>query len=397
MVIGEPGRLSAVGRQLVIPNDPQNGAAADGAVYVYTKSGGSWSLDATLTAGGSTLDGSPNPQHGFEFGRSVAVSENEKVIAVGAPRLMANTRSGGVYLYERPASAAAGNWDDDDGAGSPRLAPTQADLSANHNSWTWYHASRRELAISEDGSTVVAGAHFFSADVDGVRYQWAGAAYVYTEPTGGWTSALVNPDAKLESPAPLPAEKVGLSVAVSADGGTVVVSANFRPNLMRRGKVLIFNRPDSTADAGKWGDAPDPTAVLRPPDRPDAPSTCAPAGPVLGCNLGEIFGQWVDITDDGNTILASRSYRTEGHRRGSIHLFTKPADGWSAVTDEDQPASVEYLGATPRASLGWRNVFDQAKGVVYASASDPDAVGTTSPSGRTASGRLLYRITPPAS
>ncbi len=394
LVVGEPGRLSATNRQVVIPGDPQNGTAADGAVYVYTRSGGDWTLDATLTAGGSTLDGSPHPEHGFEFGRSVAVSENEKVIAVGAPRLMAGTRVGGVYLYEQPASAAAGKWDDDNGAGSPRLAPHWEELVANGNNWTWYHASRRELAISEDGSTVVAGAHFFKADVGGVKYPWAGAAYVYTEPAGGWTSALVNPDAKLESPAPLPAEKVGRSVAVSADGGTVVVSANFRPNLMRRGKVLIFERPDSTADAGQWGNSPDPTAVLRPPDRPDAPSTCTPGGPVLGCNLGEIFGQWVDITDDGNSILASRVYRTEGNQRGSIHLFTKPTDGWSSVTDEAQPASVEYLGAKPGAGLGWRNTFDQALGVVYAFAVDPDVEGPTSTAGATGNGKLLYRITP---
>ena len=376
LVVGEPGRLSS--RMLNFPGgSPIDGAATDGTVYVYTRGGGGdWVLDATFTASLSTLGGTPHNQHGFEFGSAVAVSKNEEVIAVGAPRYIADVKLGGVYLYERPTSVPAGTgaWNDDDGANSTRLEPTAADINANHNRWSRAFARYRELAVSEDGSTVVVAGSELRAVVDGVTYEWAGAAYVFTEPDGGWTNAVVTPDAKLTSPTPYHSERLGRTVAVSANGDTVLVSANFRPNMMRRGKVLVFARPASTSDAGKWDDDPSPSAVLRPPDHPDAPSTCtSSAGPVLGCNIGELFGQWVDITDDGDRILASRSYRTEGYLRGAMHLFTKPAGGWSTVTDSNQPASVEYLGAEPRAALGWRNHFDQSTGNIWTADNDPDA------------------------
>ncbi len=386
LVVGEPGRHST--RQINAgATDPRTGNATDGAVYVYTKDSlGIWTLDAVLTAGGSTQGGTPHNQHPFEFGRAVAVSEDEKVIAVGAPGYITSSkRIGGVLLYERPASAAAGKWDDDNGAGSARLEPAGTDINANQNRWSREFAWDRELALSEDGSTVVVGGNLMKAVVDGTRYDWAGAAYIFTETDSGWTAAVHEPDAKLTSPTPFFAEKLGRSVAVSADGGTVVVSANFRPNMLRRGKALIFERPDS-ADNGKWDDLPTPTAVLRAPAHPDAPAACTAAGgPVLGCSVGEVFGQWVDIADDGSRILASRSYRAEGDLRGSTLVFSKPAGGWSAVTDDSPAESAEYLGPDPRATMGWRNTFDQANGSIWSA--DDDETG---------SGLRILRLTAPS-
>ena len=385
LVVGEPGRHST--RQINAgATDPRTGNATDGAVYVYTRSGGDWVLDATLTAGGSTQGGSPHNQHAFEFGRAVAVSEDEKVIGVGAPGYITSSkRIGGVLLYERPASAAAGKWDDDNGVGSARLEPAGSDINANQNRWSREFAWDRELALSEDGSTVVVGGNLMKAVVDGTRYDWAGAAYIFTETDSGWTAAVHEPDAKLTSPTPFFAEKLGRSVAVSADGGTVVVSANFRPNMLRRGKALIFERPDS-ADNGKWDDLPTPTAVLRAPAHPDAPAACTAAGgPVLGCSVGEVFGQWVDIADDGSRILASRSYRAEGDLRGSTLVFSKPAGGWSAVTDDEPAESAEYLGPDPRATMGWRNTFDQTNGSIWSADND-----------ETGSGLRILRLTAPS-
>ena len=389
LVVGEPGRLST--RQIDYgANDPRTGNATDGAAYVYTRdSGGGWTLDATLKAGGSTLGGTPHNKHAFEFGRSVAVSEDEKVIAVGAPRYITSAkRIGGVYVYKRPASAAAGKWDDDNGASSARLEPAADDINTNQNRWSAEFAKDRELALSEDGSTVAVGATLMKVVVDGTRYEWAGAAYVFTAPGSGWTNAIYTPDAKLTSPTPYHSEKLGRSVAVTADGDTVVVSANFRPNMLRRGKALVFERPDSTDDSGKWDDLPSPDAVLRAPAHPDAPSTCTAAGgPVLGCSVGDLFGQWVDITDDGSRILASRSYRAEGDLRGSILAFSRPAGGWSAVTDENPAESAEYLGTGPRVSMGWRNTFDQANGSIWAADNDEDVEGL---------GLRILRLTSPS-
>ena len=399
LVVGEPGRHSARMLSRGSPT-PLAGPATDGAVYVYVRNdSGDWDLDATLTAIGSMLRGGPlalnhNGAFGFELGRAVAVSEDETSVAASAPRFFATGKPiGGVFLFARPDQAsrnvaADGMWDDDNGSSSPRLDPTTGYLNYNQNRWHRYLAWDRELAISEDGSTVVAGASFFNLVVDGVRYEWAGGAFIFTEPDAGWATQAYDPDSTLFSPTGYASEKLGRSVAVSADGSTVAIAAGSRPNMLRRGKVLVWERPDQSGRPAN-DDWPDetvtPTAVLHGPEHPDAPDTCLPvAGPVLGCNIGEVFGEWMDMNDDGDRILAARTFRTEGNLRGSVLVFTEPAGGWAAVTADAPASSVEYLGVEPKSSLGWRTHFDQATGKIYAADANPEDNGAI----------RIYQITP---
>ena len=92
----------------------------------------------------------------------------------------------------------------------------------------------------------------------------------------------------------------------------------------------------------------------------------------------------MDINDAGDRILAAHPARTEGRYLGSTRLFTEPAGGWSTVTADNQPSSVEFLGADPGAFAGWRNHFDQDTGDIYMMDSDPDANGAV----------RAYKITP---
>ena len=379
LAVGEPGRLDAAA-STVHTRWATNGAP-NGAVHVFTRgSNGSWAHDATLTttntSSGLTQWTGSVTDFGMLLGRAVAVSKDEKVVAASAPDFFdtPGDRISGVYVFTRPdqdgRAASAGKWDDQDGSSSPRLQLSPAEAQAHSNRWT-RAAKDRNLAISEDGSTVVVGGAEgqFGRKVNGIRYWEAGAAFVFTMPSAGWsTAADTHQDAVFYSPAPFTYEKLGRSVAVSANGDTIVVSDNYRPNTMRRGKVLVFTRPDQTgrSDGDAWDASPEPVAVLTGPDHPDAPDTCAPAGPFITCNLGDTFGQWVDITDDGTTILASRSRRAEDNLRGSTHVFTKPAAGWSSTA-----ASVEYQGSEPEAQFGWRNHFDQANGNIVALEGEP--------------------------
>ena len=404
IVVGEPGRLST---HMISygANDPRTGTATDGAVYVYTKNSSDvWELDATLTLG--DFVGSENGRitggwdAGMEFGRSVVISADETTIAASAPRFYTNQNSrrlGGVHIFKQPDqtgrdTAADGKWDDATGAASSRLDVSTDYINTNKNSGNRTLARDRELAISRDGSTVVVGNSWFSRVVENVKHEWAGGAFVYTAPSGGWVAAAqYEEDAAFMSTTPYSGERMAVSLAVSADGDTVAVSASFRPELMRQGKVLIYEMPDQTGrSAGdKWGDANDlmeASAVLTHPlDHPDQPAGCmVSAGPVLGCNIGETFGQWVDIDDDGDRILAAHRARTEGRHLGATRLYTEPAGGWSTVTADSQPSSVEFLGADPESFAGWRNNFDQATGDIYMLDSDPDANGAV----------RAYKITP---
>ena len=387
IVVGEPGRLST---HMINKGagDPRTGVATDGAVYVYTKNSSDvWELDATLTLGDFVGRITGGWDAGMEFGRSVVISDDETTIAASAPRFYTTGRRlGGVHVFKRPDqtgrdTAADGKWDDATGAASSRLDVSIDYVNNNQNKGNQTLARDRELAISRDGSTVVVGNSWFSRVVEDVKHEWAGGAFVYTAPSGGWVDAAqYEEDAAFMSPTPYSGERMAVSLAVDADGDTVVVSAHFRPELMRQGKVLIYEMPDQTGrSAGdKWGDANDlmeASAVLTHPlDHPDQPAGCmASAGPVLGCNIGETFGIWVDIADDGDRILAAHPARTEGRHRGATRLFTEPAGGWSTVTADSQPSSAEFLGAEPESFAGWRNHFDQATGDIYMMDIDPDA------------------------
>ena len=370
LVVGEPGRLYT---------HTDNEDYPMGAVHVFTggSNGGSWAHDATLTVTNTSSGLSAwMADRGTLLGRAVAVSKDEKVVAASAPEFFDTgaDRISGMYVFTRPdqagRAASAGKWDDQDGSASPRLQLSPTEAQAHRNRWT-RAANDRNLAISEDGSSVVVGGAegSFGRVVDGVRYWDAGAAFVFTMPSAGWsTTANTHQDAVFYSPDPYIYEKLGRSVAVSANGDTIVVSDNYRANTMRRGKALVFVRPDQTgrSDGDAWEDRPEPVAVLTGPDHPDAPDTCAPAGMFITCNLGDNFGQWVDITDDGMTILASRSSRAEDNQRGSTHVFTKPAAGWSSSAP-----SFEYQGSEPEAKFGWRNHFDQANGNIVALEGEP--------------------------
>ena len=121
-----------------------------GAVYVFTGSGASWSLKATLTDGAA----------GDNFGASLAISGNTVVVGASGTA----STPGTAYVYTEPGTGWAN-------MSSPTAKLTASDGAAGDNFGT-------SVAIS--GNTVVIGASGTAST--------PGAAYVYTEPATGWTS-----------------------------------------------------------------------------------------------------------------------------------------------------------------------------------------------------------------
>jgi hypothetical protein len=155
-----------------------------GAAYVFTRSGRSWSQQAVLTASG----GAP----GDQFGWSVAVSGSTAV--VGAP--VTNSQTGAAYVFTEPA----GGWVNE---------TQQAVLTASDGAE--FDEFGDSVAVS--GSTAVVGADGKDADT--------GAAYVFTEPAGGWANETQQ--AVLTASDGAVANEFGDSVAI--DGSTAVVGA----------------------------------------------------------------------------------------------------------------------------------------------------------------------------
>lgn len=161
-----------------------------GAVYVFTRSGGVWSQVAKLTA----ADASTNAQ----FGSAVALSADGTEALVGAPfaGCPAGIFCGVAYVF----TGGGASWTED-----VRLTPP--DLAAADN-------FGESVALSADGTTALVGK---PADTCGLGFG-CGAAYLYMGGGASWLQIK-----KLTAADPQAHSDFGWSVALSGDGGYALV------------------------------------------------------------------------------------------------------------------------------------------------------------------------------
>ncbi|MDG4585484.1 MAG: FG-GAP repeat protein, partial [Candidatus Competibacter sp.] len=222
---------------------------------------------------------------GGELGSAVAVSADGGTLVAGAPyNDTGGSNRGAVYMFVRPA----GGW-----AGATETAKLTASDGANND------GLGITVAISADGSVVIASAR--GNDAGGSN---RGAAYVFVRPAGGWADATET--AKLTASDGADDDFLGSSVAISADGGTVV--AGEHSNASYRGAAYVFVRP-----AGGWATATE-TAKLTASD---------------GASF-EYLGTAVAVSADGGVIVAGATYNAS---RGAAYVFVRPAGGWATATE----------------------------------------------------------------
>jgi len=142
----------------------------EGAVYVFVRSGSTWTQQAELTP--------PDGFGGDRFGISVAISGS--TLLVGSPY---STATGVAYVFVRSGST----WSE------------QAELTSSDGGL--FDAFGSSVALS--GSTAVIGALYHSDD--------AGAAYVFVQSGTSWTQ-----DAELTASDGVSGDDFGASVAVSS-------------------------------------------------------------------------------------------------------------------------------------------------------------------------------------
>ncbi|MGO8748092.1 MAG: IPT/TIG domain-containing protein [Thermoguttaceae bacterium] len=180
--------LSVSGSTLVIgaPDAAVGGNSDQGAAYVFTESGSTWTQATKLTAS----DGAA----GNYFGDSVSVSGNTVVVGASGATIGANSYQGAAYVFTESGSA----WS--------QAAKLTASDGAVYNDFG--------SSVSLSGATVVVGALF--ATIGGNSYQ--GAAYVFAESGSAWsqTAKLTASDGTANS---------GFGSSVSLSGNAVVVGA----------------------------------------------------------------------------------------------------------------------------------------------------------------------------
>ena len=166
------------------------------------------------------------------------------------------------------------------------------------------------VAISGDGNTLVVGAPWGDGDIAN-----QGAAYVFTKPGGGWgtTSTYI---AKLTVSTLYGGhayDKFGSSVAISADGNTIVVGAwyasRFTPPTTHEGRAFVYIKP-----GGGWSTTTVYSAALA----------------QTNYSGNDLFGWSVAISANGDTVVVGAPHRTGGaSQQGAAYLFYKPGGGWT--------------------------------------------------------------------
>ncbi len=228
-----------------------------------------------------------------ELGSTVAVSED--TIVVGAPKhkVGANEEQGAAYVFVKPASGWAS-------------ATQAAELTASDG------AAKDELGYSVgiSGSTVVAGAPLATIGLNAAQ----GAAYVFSEPAGGWGSGSQpqHQAAELIAKEGEVNDQLGTSVAVS--GATVVAGA---PDAMvvhpAQGAAYVFTEPGGGWGSHKAGEEVDQAAELTASDSA----------------AGDLLGRSVAIS--GATVVAGAPHAKPVHEfEGEAYVFTEPAGGWGS-------------------------------------------------------------------
>lgn len=204
--------VSADGNTLAVGEvDCDDGATDAGCVELFTRSGTAWTFLETVTAA--------SPDGGDEFGYSVALSDDGNTLVTSAPNESSAVRT----INGNAADNSAGN------AGAAYIFVRSGNAYTQQAYLKAPNGDAGDLlgtavACSADGNTVAVSAPAeASADVmnpnDNSRVQ-AGAVYVYTRAGTTWTFRDY-----VKAPMITFGDFFGLTVGLSADGTRLVVGA----------------------------------------------------------------------------------------------------------------------------------------------------------------------------
>lgn len=213
LAVGAVGEDSAA---TGINGDQSDNSSSDvGAIYVFTRTSGTWLQQAYVKASNANFFDS--------FGRSVSVSADGNTLAVGADREdsavsgingdesnNSTGNAGAAYVFAR----TTGEWQQ------------QAYIKASNPDENDFFG--RSISLSADGSTLAVGAIVEESAATGINGSQAdnsagfsGAAYIFARGNGLWQQQTY-----------IKASNSGISdlfsgsISLSADGGTLAVGAN---------------------------------------------------------------------------------------------------------------------------------------------------------------------------
>ena len=277
------------------------GARLEQAVYIFVRSGTTWTQQARITGTGA--------------GDSCAISGDTAMFATQPNTVNVFVRSGGVWALQTALQPIAGSVDvtffgsaltlegdtavigadsDNSARGSVQVflrsgttwAPQQRILASEGSSGWRFGAS---VALS--GDTLIAG----MPNSSGAGGQQDGSAFVFVRSGGVWTQQQ-----KLISSSPRPQARFGTSVAL--ENNTAIVGATFNDVLTGGGAAFVFQRSGTV-----WTS----TQKLFPADT----------------KIGDAFGFSVDLSNSNAVVGAAGDAIGSRESQGSAYIFaSNPAN-----------------------------------------------------------------------
>jgi len=321
---GQSVALSADGTRLAVGSDLGEQL---GLVYIFARTGETWVQEAILQSQGTARD---------DFGRSVALSDDGAILAVGAPgdSSAANEPTdtslpgaGAVFVFTRSGTA----WS--------RTAYLKA---SNRDQIDSFGGA---IALSGDATTLAVGAtgeDSAAAGIDGNQLDnsrtSAGAVYVFGRSGASWTQ-----QSYVKASNPGAPDHFGAAIALSRDGSTLAIAApdessnsagidgdQSDDSLSSAGAAYVFARSGAT-----WLQQ----AYVK-PTNPDA---------------NDQFGGSLALSRDGNLFAASAPFERSGVpgdptdnsqlQAGAVYVFTRASATWSqAAYVKTTPASQSLFG-----------------------------------------------------
>ncbi len=357
---GSSVAVSSGGNTALIAGPADNSGA--GAVWVFSRSGQTWSEVTKLVPGGLASD----------FGSSVALSGDGHTALIGWPDATTGSTfdDGTVQAY----SDASGSW-------SPYGSPLTGDNALDGE-------FGQVVALSTDGSTALVG-----EPGAGSR----GEVWVFTNTGSGFALQTSTPLTPTAGPAPCPGQcgppqPFGTTFALSANGDTALVGD---PGDGNEGAVWAFSRAGSAWSAGQPLTASDAT-----------------------------FGNAAALSSDGDTaLIGAGDYAAPGGASGAAFVFTRsssdfvlqagpvspadetvspggstglPTSGFGASVALSADGSIGLIGAPGDGAVGAAWVYET-------SAASGTSPAGTSPAGKsttttaTVGNQLIMLTSPPAS
>lgn len=278
------GQSIAVSGNTIVVGAPQHMVGSNstqGAAYVFLQTGGTWSLQAELTASdGAAFD---------QFGSSVAVDGNTIVVGARGRTVGSNNSQGAVYVFAQ----SGGTW-------SQQAELTAADSAA-------YNYFGNSVALS--GSTIVIGAPGHGTGSNTSQ----GAAYVFTQSGTNWSQ-----QAELTASDAVAYDELGYSVAVS--GSTALLGAPCHPAVGGCGPGAAYVFVES---GGTWSQQAELAASDGVPQ--------------------DEFGSSVAL--DVSTVVVGAHLHTVGSNQnyqGAAYVFVQSGGTWSQQAELSPSDSVSY-------------------------------------------------------